>query len=952
MRICRRALATFAATLPLIAIVWFAADAAPSAPDWPQSHSDLSADPSITFGVLPNGMRYLIRHNESPPGAVSLWFAVSVGSLQQADDETGVAHFLEHMAFRGSKNFADGEALKVLQSVGVSLGVDANASTVDSGTAFFVTLPRNDQTSLDKAMLFFRDVASHENIDEQAVESERAVVMAEERQKATARWRGWRARMAAVDGAQLARGLDPGGTDSDVQKITAEELRAFYRAWYRPERATLFIVGDVDPKSLAKMVGKAFGDWRDASPAPVVRSFAPPILGAPIFTTFSEPGAANEVDFSWATPHDDTLDTRARERRDLVRLLGLMVLNQRFFHLANQKDGPFVGAAATFLRNPGADMTLIGATLRPGGALRATRAMHGVYADLLRDGVKPDELDRAVRTARVQLQGAAVAASSTPTTSLVGQYVGASSHEDVLVSPQTQLELFEEFVKTLRTDEVTTALRVLLTEQGPAVFVSSPTPIEGGEAVVASAFAAPPDETEAEQLLAHATWPYASFGPNGEIASRADIADLDATQVTFANGVHATIKHTGFVAGQVIVLVRFGKGRLGLPKARQTPVWALPLTLLGGGLARIDNESLSDVTAGRNVGIASLDVLDNAFVLRGATRPEDYTFELQLLAAQLTDPGWRPEGVQRGQSFLAESLTRTYASPSAVLGLQLPQVMHDGDPRWHAPVTEDVHAARLEDIEALLRAALADSAIEVTVVGDISVDDAVKGLQSTFGALPQHFAGPVTVVGDERLPVPGGKPTVLTHKGDASRALAAIAWPTVGMFPDMQTPRTLRVLELIMAQRALDSLRTQAGMTYSPSTSTYSSEATPGYGYVGIAAEIPLARIPDFYRVVAQMTADLRAKEVTVDELGRARDPRVQDLARALQTNGYWAGYLSGSQGDPRKLDLLRSMIPDMQRVTPADVLQAAQTYLTDEKAMKLVIVPEGQSGSVTTTMR
>lgn len=920
------------------------------ASDWPQAHSDLSADPSIVFGALPNGMRYLIKPNATPPGAVSLRLVIDTGSLEETDAQAGIAHFVEHIVFRGSKHFADGEAFKTLQGVGVSRGADFNAGTGDAQTAYRVDLPKNDADSLGRALLVFRDIASEAAIDPAAVDTERAVVLQEVRQRDGVQKRTTRAMSAAAVGSDLARAMDPAGTEGVIEAATAEQLRAFYTAWYRPERATLLVVGDVDPKSVAAKIAALFGDWHAGGPSPALTDHQPVAMNGPHFAVFSETSADNGIQFVWPAPHDATPDSRARERNDLLQIIGLAVLNEKLSALALSPNAPFLGGAAAHVRNPGADMTIVGGVAAPGKALDALRAIHDTYATLLRDGVQPDSMDRAMRAFRAQLETQASAASATPTASLVGTYLAQDSLNDVIVAPQAELDMFNAIANTVKPSDVDAALHALLNDRGPLVFVSGPAPIAGGEAALAAAFAATPPPVAAVTTppAPPGAWPYTSFGPSGSVASRTEIADLGVTQVAFANGVRASIKPTKFHGGQVEITARFGDGRMGLDKDRIAPVWAVGPSLIGGGLGQVTAGQLTQLAAGHILGLG-FSVEDGAFILRAATRPEDYDFQLQLLAAEFTDPGWRPDGFARAQAGMLQQATRMGSSPSAQLSFHLEEMTHEGDVRWKIPSADEIQSAKLEDVRALYEKAQAAGSLELTVVGDISVDAAIKGIAATFGALPKHFTAPTLVAGDERFPPPSAKPLVLTHNGDASRAIAAIAWPIPGFFPDLQTPRTLKVVELLMAQRAADLLRTQAGMTYTPSTSTFASQDTPTYGYISIAAEIPLARIHDFYAVVSQITTELKTNEVPAADLARLRDSRVQDLIRAQETNAYWVNGLAGTIADPRRLDLIRSTIPDMQKVTPADVLQAARTYLNDDKAGRVVVVPEGQAGSVVT---
>ena len=161
----------------------------------------------------------------------------------------------------------------------------------------------------------------------------------------------------------------------------------------------------------------------------------------------------------------------------------------------------------------------------------------------------------------------------------------------------------------------------------------------------------------------------------------------------------------------------------------------------------------------------------------------------------------------------------------------------------------------------------------------------------------------------------------------------------------MQAPRTLRVLAEILSQRLLDELRTREGITYTPGASTYSSLVTPDYGFVYALAQIPPDKIATFYNVVGSVVEDLRTKPVSADELERTRGPRIEDIQRQQQTNEYWLALLAGAQADPRRLDIIRTTLPDLKAVTVEDLQKAAQTWLRPENAFKIVVTPAPGAG-------
>ena len=222
---------------------------------WPQS--DIPPDPAVTFGELPNGMRYAIQHNATPSGAVSMRLRIAAGALQEEKDQRGLAHFLEHMAFRGSRNVPDQEMNRRLQRLGLSFGSDTNASTGQEETIYQFDLPRSDDVSVDTALDLLREIAANLSLDPAAAKTEAGVVLSELQLRELPSFKAAQARLDFYfqdpRAAQLANG------DPDViAKASIERIRAFYQAYYRPERATVIIVGDIDPAKMKDKINAVF----------------------------------------------------------------------------------------------------------------------------------------------------------------------------------------------------------------------------------------------------------------------------------------------------------------------------------------------------------------------------------------------------------------------------------------------------------------------------------------------------------------------------------------------------------------------------------------------------------------------------------------------------------------------------------------------------------------------
>src|SRR5579859_2231164 len=234
---------------------------------WPQAASDLAPDPAVRYGVLPNGMRYVVLANHMPKGQVSLRFRIAAGSFQETDHQRGFAHFLEHMAFRGSAHVPDNEAFRILERFGAALGADSNAYTQQTETVYKIDLPKNGAAGIDTALMLMRETAGDLTLSESAVDSERSVVLSEERAGDTPAARIGKEQRAFLFRNQPIGSHLPIGDVETLKSAHAADLRTFYDAYYRPERATLVVTGDISPETIERKIKLRFTHWRGRGPA-------------------------------------------------------------------------------------------------------------------------------------------------------------------------------------------------------------------------------------------------------------------------------------------------------------------------------------------------------------------------------------------------------------------------------------------------------------------------------------------------------------------------------------------------------------------------------------------------------------------------------------------------------------------------------------------------------------
>ncbi|HEX9953838.1 MAG TPA: insulinase family protein [Allosphingosinicella sp.] len=930
-------------------MVWALAAATLTSPAAAQSASapaaaaaGLEADPAVRMGTLPNGMRYQIRKNATPPNNASIRLRFDVGSMYEREDQRGLAHFIEHMVLNGTKNVPEGEFVRRLERAGLKFGPDTNASTDFEQTIYMLDLPKTDAETVDTALFLLREVAGEASFAASAIESERGILLSEERTRATPQLRNAEDELGYLLKGDILPQRLPIGLTEVLKKAPRERLVEFYDAYYRPERATLIAVGDFDVDAMEKKIRAQFGDWKGRGkvgaelPAPQLAKRGPESH------VFVEPGVATRVSLSWVSPPDLRADSRATRIAELVPDLGLRVLNRRLERLAaSGAEAPFI-AAGTGRQEQAerAQITQVIAIAKPGAWQPALAAIEQEQRRLLQFGVTQAELDREIAEMRAAFTASAEGAATRPSPALAQSMLAALNDEQVFTTPAANLALFEDAVRGLKAEQVSAATKALFAGSGPLVYLTSPTAVEGGEPALLAAYqASAKSPVAAGAAQQAAAWPYTSFGTPGTVAERREMASLGATAIRFANGVRLTVKPTQFRDDEILVTVRMGNGQIDVPAADPAPAFILANGAFAlGGLGKMSYEDLQEALASRTYG-ANFGLAEDAFVLSGKTRPQDLAIQMQVLAAFTADPGLRASGWDRLRAFGGTIHDQLESTPAGVAGRDAGALLHGGDRRWAFPSREEIAKADLAAGKALLGKPLQSGPLEIIVVGDVTVDEAVKQVAATFGALPARQDMPVAPAAlRTRFPAPA---TVrLTHGGRADQGLAMIAWPTTGFYKDQKQTRTLNLLSEVLQLRLIDEIREKQGTTYSPDASHTGSETFPDYGTMTAQIEAPPEKLGTFLSDAAKIAADLRAKPITDDELQRARKPLVESITRQRASNEWWLNELSRVQTRPEAVQSIEQGLAQYNAITAKDLQKAAQLYLVDSKAWKLEVLP------------
>lgn len=929
-------LCLFATGLPRLLT---AADAIPLA----HEGSDIPADPAVKWGLLENGLRYAILPNAEPPNRVSMRLFVDAGSLMENDDQQGLAHFLEHMAFNGTKNFPPGEMVEYFQRLGMGFGNHTNAHTSFNETVYKLELPNSDAAMIDEGMKLFRDYADGMLLLAGEIDEERGIILSEKRDRDSVSWRTFVEQIKFAFPEQRLSSRMPIGTDEVISKAPRERFVEFYENWYTPNRMAVVVVGDVEVAAIEKLITTHFADMaaREKRPSPPMgemskRGFA---------THYHHEVEAGETSVSIEVfkPRVDPPDNSERRLYDLHLMLAGQMVDRRLERIAKAEDSPISSAsmrAGDFYDLGFALYSSIDADCKPGNWKEALAVIEQELRRAIEHGFTASELAEAKANLLRMYEDAAKQMGTRQSRQLADQISDRLGSRRIFTNPAEDLPRVNAALDAITVESCRdhlaglweSANETLVLVSGNAVIeeplASIKTAFESSKAIAVTA----PEDKEVGEFA------YAQLPEPGKVAERKEIEDLAVTQLRFKNNVRVNLKVTEFEDETVYVKARIGSGLL----TEKVPglSFLLGSTFTKGGLEAHSDDDLQAIFAGKSIGV-SFSVDDDAFTLSGQTTPDTLEEQLTLMRAYVTNPGFREEAVtefKRALDYLYQQLERT---PGGFAQDEVAQFLHSGDTRFGYPPRAEVEALTGAQTKEWVMPALQTGYCEITIVGSFDKEAAITQLAATFGNLDERAAAKPDHTAERLVKFPAGTTKEFLFESEIPKAMAVVHWPTIDIF-EIEKTRRLGMLSAIIDDRLRVKIREELGDAYSPFAHNLPSDTWTDYGYLFASVTIDPAQAGSVTEVVTGIAKDLATgKSITADELERAKKPQVTSIEEMRRTNRYWmSSVLESSQEYPERLDWSRSFVDDYQNISVDEVNALAAEFLKPENQVNVIIKP------------
>ncbi len=915
-----------------------------AAQDVDQSLDDqLPVDPSIKIGTLANGLRYYIRANSEPRERTELRLVVRAGSILEDDDQQGLAHFVEHMAFNGTEHFEKQELIDYLEGIGMQFGPEINAYTSFDETVYMLTVPTDSAELVTTAFQILEDWAHGVSFDHEEIDKERGVVIEEWRlgQGAAARLQKKQFPILFKD-SRYAERL-PIGKPEILENFEYETLKRFYREWYRPDLMAVVAVGDFDPATIEQLVQEHFGNL--AAPAdPRERTVYPvPDHEETLFAIATDPEMTfNSVSAYWKQDLRDENSFRAY-RQSVVESLYNQMLNQRLFELTQRADPPFLGAFSGQGRFIGAkEVYILGAGAPNNGIERALSAIMTEAERVARFGFTESELEREKRELLRAMEQAYAEREKTESSVYASEYVRSFLWGEPTPGIANEYEWTQQFAPGITLAEVNRLAREWIVDENRVILVSAPesettsVPTEDDlsavfAAVASAEIAAYEDAATDAPLVARTPEPAA-------IVERENIEEIGIQRWQLANGVRVILKPTDFKDDEIVFRAWSpGGSSLATDEDYIAAVTAVSVVAQGGAgdFSLVD---LQKALAGKAVRVSPY-VSSLTEGLSGSASPSDVETMFQLVYLYFTAPRRDEEAFQSLTTRMEAFLANRSADPVAAYRDTIQVTMTQYHYRARPASVELYREMDLDKSLAFYRDRFADASdFAFVFVGTFDPDSLEPLIRTYLGGLPA--TGRIESWRDEGIEAPTGVTEKQVYRGIEPKSQTQITF--TGPFEWTRENRyAMASLASVLRIRLREVLREDMGGTYGVGVSgSPSRNPRPEYQFTITFGTAP-ERLEELTQAVFLQIDSLQRFGPSQQDIDKVKETQRRQRETNLRENSYWLGQLVAADLyglDPRDILTYEQLVDALDVET---VQAAARDYLRTDNYVQVSLYPE-----------
>lgn len=907
----------------------------------------LPVDPKIKKGTLPNGLTYYIRPNNKPEKKVELRLIVNAGSILENDDQLGLAHFMEHMNFNGTKNFPKNKLVDFLQSIGVEFGADLNAYTSFDETVFILPIPTDKPGNLESGFQIIEDWAHNANLTELDINDERNVVLEESRLGKGADDRMMKKYLPKLlAGSRYADRL-PIGKDDILKNFKPETIRAFYKDWYRPNLMAVAVVGDITIPEAEALIKKHFGDMKNPANPRKRTEFEVPAYTEPTAMVLTDKEATNYSFQLFFPARKETKEVTLNDyRQDLIKGLFTQILNRRFQELTKSATPPFAFGYA-FADSWARGYESFGLITTPTTDIATTvNTAIGELVKVELYGINAAELEIAKKQALSGMEKTYNERNSTESATIIDEFVRNFLTQEPIPGVENEYSYLQKMLPGITIEEVNKEAKKWIDKSnndqyfalitGPdSKKMSVPTDLELKE-MVNDAFNqkvnANADKVVAENLLDKMPVP-------GKIVSETTDKELAATTYTLSNSVKVTVKKTDFKSDEIVIeaVKKGGYNNYGATDKASTKF--LPEVIEAMGYGNFTPTQLTDMLSGKTLSLTP--TLDNISAgIKGSSSVKDFESLMQLTYLQLTAPRTDADLYNGFISTMQTQLQFLGQNPQvAFIDTMLKSIYHN-DPLTpiQVPTSADIANINMNRVLDIYKNEFSNAdGFHFFIVGNVDESTIRPLLEKYIASLPSKGAQPSFK--DNGLRPIKGNNELEFKRGEEQKSLVVLM--TQGETPySEEMALKANMIGQLLTITVIENVREKMGAIY-------------GGGFEGSLEQYPYARynisgyfpcgpqnVTPIIKEAQKEIQDLKTEGPSQKDLDKVKLAILEKRKESLKTNAYWNTKLEQILFWNNSKERFFQFDKELAKISASDIKAAANQLFDGKNSFSAVLMP------------
>jgi zinc protease len=905
----------------------------------------LDIDPDVKIGKLDNGLTYYIRKNHKPENRVYLYLAVNAGSVYENDDQQGLAHFTEHMAFNGTSHFKKNELVDAIEKMGVKFGADLNAHTSFNETVYKLQIPSDKPELVDKGFLILEDWAHNLAFDDTEIDKERGVVREE-----------WRLGLGADDrmskkyfpillkGSKYADRLPIGKIDI-INNFKHATVKQFYYDWYRPDLMAVVVVGDFDVKTAEQKIKEHFAKMKNPVKERKAIDFEIPDNKEPLIAITTDKEATNSTVGIYFKHNKIKQTTIGDYRRFIVYNLFTQMLNKRYQEIGEKADAPYIYGYAgygDFLAKTKEAYTL-GAAAKENKIDKSLEVLLRENERVLRFGFTQTELDRVKADMESSYEAMEKEADKTETSSFVREYTSNFLTGEPIPGIKNERKYLLASLPTIKLDELNKLAKEFITDNNICVTITAPE--KAGikipkEAEVLNIIKASKTEKVTAYIDKVSNSPLLENKPVGsKVISRKDNKDFGYTELTFANGVKAVLKPTDFKNDEILFSASSPGGTSLYPDKEIYSASFASSIIDQSGIGNFDNTELGKKLSGKIVSISPY-ISSIKEGLSGNVVPKDFETLLQLNYLYFTAPRKDTAEFNGYISKIKDQVLNSRSNPQAVYYDSLSKIITKNSPRNVSLMNpKNVSRINLDEAYDIYRDRFADASdFTFFIVGSFKTDELIPMLETYLGGLPNKNRKETWK--DVEPKFPDGITDVMIYKGIEPKSSVSIIMKDKFEW-SYKNILNFQVLMEVLNIKLREKMREEESEIYGLGAgSDQSLHPKPQYS-VTFRWGCDPKNVENLSKIVFDFIKDMQKNGPDKVNLDKVKENLCRERETNVKKNQFWLGKLDNLYFNDIQLNSLEQYKKLVNDITPADIQDIAKKYLTPEHYVRVVLKPE-----------